>query len=206
MARSFGSALVLCIVLCLVLAPVALADVPGPQGAVAPAEAAGPASTTGPTGGGCPGTLAKTYSGWEFRTLRANTAVEYASSGAIYRTAGDDFIDLPVDLSQGAQIIAINFYYLDNLPTEMEFWLSRYTPWTGGYSNLTHVHSSGASASVRTAVLAAATACAPLATVDSTVNRYALEVKFGAAHLDARLFGAAVIYTVPTMYLPLVLR
>ena len=206
MARSSGLALVLCIVFSLVLAPVALADVPGPQGAVSPSEAAAPASAAAPTGGGCPGTHAKTYSGWEFRTLMADTRVEYVSgSGSIYRTAGTDFVDLPVDLPQGAQIIQVNFYYLDDLASDMGFYLSHYTPWTGGYVGDASTSSSGASNEVRTAILTAATACAPLATVDNSVNRYALEVVFRAA-TGARLYGAAVFYTVPTLYLPLVLR
>jgi hypothetical protein len=148
----------------------------------------------------------RNYSGSEFRpndsdlTFAATAAGLYATSV----TAGGNSFRRPLDLPNGAQIVQITAYFIDQNPTSnMTLELVRHNPSAGtAQVYLDTLTSTGSSASVQTIV----STPSPVVTIDNALNAYALRYQPAITGTSHILVGAKVEFSVPTAYLPFVMR
>ncbi len=157
-----------------------------------------------------PGTVFKFFTGADFRPRHSSSGYEIFAEELWATTApalgSSDFVVRP-DLPQGAQINAVTFYFIDNSAADtMHFWLVRYHPADDTSADLVHLDTlaGSPSPSVRNVFYTSLTG---IDTVDNLNYTYQLQVRFtGSLGQSSKLVGAQIAYTVPTVFLPALVR
>jgi hypothetical protein len=133
----------------------------------------------------------QSFSGVDFAS-RSSAAQVYDGGGAIHAATGDTWTAL-VDLPNGAVIREVVFFYVDNDPGDITFYLTQYDPTTQTTTDLASATTSGASTNVQPITLTGISGRLP-ATVDTTTYSYNLLAALPAS-ANLRLVGARIGYT-----------
>ena len=150
------------------------------------------------------GTYYRTFSGTRFQPTSSSMTYN-PIGGAVYATAlppGGYSFSLDFDLPSGATITEIVFYVEDNDASNFSFSLRSYVPGTDAFTTLESGASSGASTALQTIVIVVD----PAVQVDTITTSYRLRVVPGVASSNHLLRGARVGYTLPTAFLPQVIK
>ncbi len=187
------------------LGPPVPGDVPS-AGENALAPVAEPASSDAPNAATV---YYKTYSGNDFTARSSLVEFDYQSGGAIYATklvggASDkDSFVARLDLPNGARIVEVIFYVVDNTASNFIVAVTSYAPATKGFTNLLF---DTPNLPANTSVQAITKAGNPITTVDNRNFNYVLRIQPQVTGTNHQIVGARVGYTVPTAYLPILLR
>jgi hypothetical protein len=173
--------------------------------ASAPAQPSSPQVISGPL-------YAKTYGGYEFRPSVSDLGYGSANN-ALYATtlvSGKSF-RLPINLPNGAQVITVTFFYLDNDPVAtvngITMGVISYTAESAIATSITNTTTS--SMTVSATVQSLSFAGNPLFTVDNASTGYRLSFSptvSGTVQLPAlqQIVGVRVNFALPTSFLPVV--
>ncbi len=135
------------------------------------------------------GTKYQSFAGVDFRSRNSATQT-YDNGGSINANAADTWT-AHLNLPQGAVIREVVFFYIDNDPGDITFFLTQYDPTTKTTTDLASATTAGASASVQSIVLSGA---GIPATVDASTFAYELLAALPAS-ANLVLVGARVGYT-----------
>lgn len=149
------------------------------------------------------GTYYRTYPGLRFLPTSSELTYSSVASGIYATTLASSFsFSLDFDLPIGATLTEIVFFVIDNDASNFQLGLLSYNPETGNYLFLENATSTGASSALQIITLPVD----PTIKLDTTTTTYRLRVEPGVASNAHLLRGARIGFTMPTTFLPTIMK
>lgn len=151
-----------------------------------------------------PGLLYKTYLPETFSVYSSNTEFAFALGGR-YVTAGPPTFGRQLELPQGAQLVEVTLFFVDNAPGDLTFLLYEQSPDSTVAILLGNASSTGVSEpSVASVTISGASPV--LATIDNAQRTYNVEMNLPSYSSNHRAHGIRVGYRFGGAFLPITPR